>query len=335
LVGDVAPRFLASAKFAKMEPMTQANYRRFCRWFAEEYGPWRADNFPPGEILAVARRISIARANSMRRLLRWAHGRGFVGADIWAGMEMPCYEKKVIKYLSPGEAHRFFSAVAKPFRAAFALALFAGLRPFEVVQMQWKNIHFGDELRIVVPAKISKVRKRRVIEAEVLKVFRIAQTGVEIVADRKPGIPEIVWRILEPLRGEPEEFILPTVRRGGIPRDAQTVAHPAWMGERRRAEKVSGVKLSQNIFRPTFLTFLVALRQDLALAAKVAGHASLAMLRDHYDGVEFRESAEDFFEIPRTVRTSHVDVSAAGVAALAGLPLPPAGGAGAAPAIEV
>jgi integrase len=48
-----------------------------------------------------------------------------------------------MSYLSPADAHRYLDAVSPPFRATFALAIFAGLRPCEVCRAKWKDIHFG------------------------------------------------------------------------------------------------------------------------------------------------------------------------------------------------
>lgn len=47
---------------------------------------------------------------------------------------------------------------------------------------------------------------------------------------------------------------------------------------------------------------LVGLTKDLGLAAQVAGHGNLTMLRRHYLGKIRRREAEKFFQRPPTIR---------------------------------
>lgn len=294
-VGDVARMFFDSRIERGNRQATVVNYRSFIAWLVRRYGPWEIASLSRDELRGFLRTYGPSRASNVRCVLRWAWQEGLVPSDAMRGM---IFQKRrgEINYLPSDDAWAFFNAVSAPYRAAFALGLFAGLRPYEVARAKWGQIRFGSEPCILVPAETSKTGRRRIIQPEERQMLRVPWLEIEIELGRKPGIPALAWRLLEPLAGAPNDYVLPPCRQEH--RDIMSVAVPSWIAERLRAGTAARVKLGHNILRHTFLTHLVALSQDYGLAAKAAGHCDLSMLRRHYDGVETRSAGERFFREP-------------------------------------
>jgi integrase len=308
-MADVAAKYLRNAHERHLRPTTILNRAGFAKWVVKHYGPFFAESFPPGEIVRTSRRKSLSRALDLRAMLRWAYTEEHICRDPTLRVRLPLPPRRKISYLSVLDVERYFAAVPAPYKAAFALAIYAGLRPYEVCRAQWKHIEFGEQMRVHVPEENAKVGPSRTIEAEEILLLRIPRLDLEIERGRLPGLPRLLWEILEPLRGAPEDYILPTTCRGGIPRDIIRVAVPTWIRVRAQAAIDSGVVLSSDEFRHTLLTYLIALTQNIGLAAKIAGHSDLTMLRKHYDGVATRAAGTAFFRLPPVVRTQTTDLS--------------------------
>lgn len=303
---DVLPLYYDAQVARNRREMTLCNMDILCRWLVRLWGDRPAASITTADIRSLRKPSTASkdRAEAVMSIFRWLHRRKFIPSDITINaFEPPGRKVAKIKFLTPEDAHKFLDAVRPQYKAAFTLALFAGLRPFECCRIKWGNI-FLTEKRITVPVEASKTWEFRTFEAERRRYWRITLLGktIDLLRDVKPGVPGILFDLLAPLAEgyKPDEYVLPA---NGERTGSQLITRvfPRWIHERRRAAKESGVLLSHDVFRHTFLTYLVALYQDVGLAAKVAGHHDLQMLAAHYDGKAPRKDAEVFFKRAITI----------------------------------
>ena len=154
-VAEIVPLFLRSGRERGLSEVTMLNREIFCRWLVRDYGIWQADSIRGHELHGISREWSVSRAKHLSTFLRWANRRGHIPIDHTTGVFEFRRELRTIRYLSPESSRKFLDAVLPPYSAAFALALYAGLRPYEICRLRWREIHFG-ERKIIVPAAVSK-----------------------------------------------------------------------------------------------------------------------------------------------------------------------------------
>ncbi len=244
------------------------NYAIWARWMEAHWGARVVRRVRADDIVALVREKSLGHAMHAQVFFRWLVKQRVLPRFFDAG-ELPLpprSDERTICYLTPAETRTFLSALKPAYRAAFVLALYAGLRPYECCRIEWSAIHLTDR-RIRIEARVSKIRRARMIE----------------------GVPPILWRMLR-------EATPPKARHGRVmPADSEAHAVYHWAYERARAARASGVQLGHDILRHTFATFYVALTGHPAMAAKVLGHYKLQTLAAHYDGVSSRAEARNYF----------------------------------------
>jgi integrase len=302
-LSELLPLYHQSLMNKNRRMITLYHMASFEKWLGAKWGARRVVSITTRELREIANECTDeTRVKCVLALFRWFHREKIIKEDITKNVfEHPGRRVRNIKYLEPEDAHKFLDAVNPQYKAAFALSLYAGLRPFEVCRIKWGSL-FIKERRITVPADVSKTWEFRSFEAEKRRFWRLKVYGktIEIMRDCRPGIPPVLFEVLAPLEQAPYEYVLPARgdREGTqlFTRVFETLRH-----ERRRAARKAGVTLGNDIFRHTFLTYLVALNHDVGLAAKVAGHRNLQMLERHYDGKATRVNAEAFFKLPVTV----------------------------------
>jgi site-specific recombinase XerD len=267
---DLTQRFLGSREKMGVRWATLRNYEIFARSIIRERGAQDIRVFSGEEFVGAVAAHGTAWCEYLKVMMRWAHKQHLVPTDPTGGALRDCTLTDATPpvYLTPSEAQRFFACITEPYRAAFTLAMYAGVRPYEVCRLDWRAINVR-ERRIRIDSAVSKIRRTRIIE----------------------DIPTIVWAQLA-LHEQREGPIIPACAIG--PR-AGEVNCWAWAKERRDAGRQARVTLAHDILRHSFATYFVALTGEPGRAAKVLGHYDLRMLVQHYDGVATKQDAEDYF----------------------------------------
>ncbi len=161
--------------------------------------------------------------------------------------------------LTPGEAMRWISCVAleaPTLLAGTAISLFAGLRAAEIARLDWREVRM-DRGFIEVTAAKSKTRTRRLVEI----------------------MPNLT------------EWLAPLVQETG----------PVWPADAARYRlrpvmRAYGGRPPRNAARHSFVSYHLALFEDVAKTELQAGH-DRAVLFGHYRELVTREDAEEWFTI--------------------------------------
>lgn len=96
----------------------------------------------------------------LHKALSVAVKQGMIVANPCDAAELPKVTQKEIKPLTDGEIPKFISAIeGHPFRNAYALCLFAGLREGECLGLSWAQIDF-EKKRIVVSQQLQRGRTK-------------------------------------------------------------------------------------------------------------------------------------------------------------------------------
>lgn len=262
-LAEVLTLFLANRQKLNLREATLDGYRVFARWLRRHYGARPASSITDEDCRRIYAKKGRGFCIMLMAFFRWALSEKQLAHDPTVGLlpRAPRRDEAPIAYLSARDAHRFLAAVDRDHRAAFALALYAGLRPHEICRLDWRAIKVG-ERRIKIAAWVSKTRRARMIEQ----------------------VPIVLWRLLRPL-ARPSGPLIPGHRVFG------------WMWQRRKAARRAGVELSHDVLRHTFATYFVALTGDPSRCAKILGHQDLEMLGAHYDGVATSAEARRFFHL--------------------------------------
>lgn len=271
---DSLPLFLASRQSMGLRPATLYRWQSWARTLEREHGALPLAALTKEEVLRLWSHRSVDWRESVRTWLRWCYAHSLVPGPVGdALLSRPPYgDRTPPKYLSPSEAQRFFHAVPPEYRASFALAMFAGLRPFEVVRLDWCRINVK-ERRIRIDPAISKTRRLRLIE----------------------DVPTILWAQLA-LHEQPSGPVVPqSIPRSGAKWLPDHATWHQWNIVKNAAARRSLVKLSHDVLRHSFATFFVALTGSPDRCARILGHSDLHMLAEHYDGVATKQDAHDYF----------------------------------------
>lgn len=96
----------------------------------------------------------------LHKALSIAVKQGLILANPCDAAELPRVTQKEIKPLTDGEIPKFISAIENhPFRNAYALCLFAGLREAECLGLSWDQVDF-EKKRITISQQLQRVRAK-------------------------------------------------------------------------------------------------------------------------------------------------------------------------------
>jgi integrase len=176
------------------------------------------------------------------------------------GTDRPKPVKPEPEVFSPADMHALLIGSTGKLRAYLAIGAFSGCRSSEIQRLQWKHIK-GDSIHL--GPGITKTQRRRMAEISA----NLSQ-----------------W--LEPLRGEPEDFV--------------TFRSPAALYAATAALcKHTGVTWKPNALRHSFVSYHLELHQNPPRTSKAAGH-SLRILETEYLQLVPREKAAAWFDITPT-----------------------------------
>lgn len=111
---------------------------------------------------------------TIRPAFSWAVRRKLIKESPFSRMEGVRVKRKPIVIYTSDEARRLMDACPIEARAAFALLLFAGVRPKELTRLTWANIRDG---YIHITAAVAKTQQVRNIELEPTCAAWLASTG--------------------------------------------------------------------------------------------------------------------------------------------------------------
>jgi len=222
-----------------------------------------------GYVQARARGSQGPAWRAVRALFRFARRQEppWVLVDPTEGLvfETPRQDGRRVSVLRPEQAEVLLRAgELRRYRAAVALALFAGVRPGELGEgdkppLRWEHVQEADRV-VRVPAEVSKTRVTRVLE----------------------GLPEALWAWL-----------------AAVPREEKVgpVAPGRFRQVVRPARRLLGLEVwPADCTRHSFASYAVALLGDAGQVALWLGHeGDQRLLHRHYRGLVSRADAERFF----------------------------------------
>lgn len=201
----------------------------------------------------------------LRSLFAWARepAQGHAAIDPSLGLSIKADAPEEIGTLTVGQCERLLRAALHEPRMMpyLVLGLFCGLRRAEIERLTWDAINL-DERTVVVGAKISKTRQRRVVDLTDHAVAWIRAAGDEA-------------------RGKTER-VAPANLKEKWPEFWPQAGLAAW---------------PNNGLRHTFASMHYAMWQDEAKLQAQMGHESANMLHQHYRALKTRKEAVRFWEL--------------------------------------
>lgn len=219
---------------------------------ADRLAEWLAEAFPED----VYRKHAVS---TLRPAFSWAKKRGLLAQSPFSGVDVPTVGARAVRVYSPAQARALLEADVYC-RVAFALLLFAGVRPQELERLTWGCIRL-DEGFIHVPAGTAKTRQARIVEIE--------PNLAAILAQEPPHAPDEMVR-------------------------------PKWWKVRaRRAKEAAGAQnMGQDVARHSYASYWLALHRDENRLKANMGHSrNSETLFVHYRAAATRAAAAEFWRI--------------------------------------
>lgn len=212
---------------------------------------------------------------TVRPIFSMAVNDEYTEANPFDRIPTPKHRSSEPEALSVGEVKKLFNACAdyrerddlEPYykldasdtKAAFALMVFAGIRPEEIKRLQWEAVHI-DEKCIVVSGAVAKTRSHRIVE----------------ISDNL-----LAW--LE---------TVPKSERNG------TVVPSNWAKKYQLVRKISGIgQRQQDILRHSFASYHLAAHSDFKELQSAMGHGTSEMILKHYKALVRKKEAVKFWSI--------------------------------------
>ena len=177
----------ADIKKAEWSEHSRSNFKYASAAFIDRFGDRQISSLLGRDIrtwLSVRYPVAATQANVMRTLrpaFSYAVRQEYIQFSPFAKMEQPRVSKKdAIDILTPEEAARLMECCPADCRAAYAILLFAGVRPTELTRLTWGNIRDGF---IHITPSIAKTAQVRNIEIEPNLAAWLRSTGRHAAAD--------------------------------------------------------------------------------------------------------------------------------------------------------
>lgn len=173
----------AAVKQAEWRPLTARNFKYGASKLTEEHGnltlvelttpvlqEW-LNTFSPAQASYMARTVAPAFSYAVRQ--------GMLPSSPFEKVELPKKQKKeAIDVFTPAEARKLLDTAPEDCKAAYAILLFAGIRPNELTLLKWENVRDGF---IHITPGIAKTVQVRNVEIEPnlaawLDKYRLADT---------------------------------------------------------------------------------------------------------------------------------------------------------------
>ena len=250
----------------------KTNWRLYARRFVEAWGEKNIADVATGELLdylTASYGRSASYFNSARGALSsafvWAVRREIIARNPFDGIESRrVQERESVDVYTPDEARRIMEACAGDGRAqvGFALLLFAGIRPEELMKLTWEDIRTEADgsMHVRVSARVAKTRQIRLVRVnETLRAF------LECVPRR--------------------------ARKGSI-------VPGGWKRVASCVRKAAGVQGRQDVARHSFASYSLAAGESIEAVSNDLGHArGSEMLFRHYRAAVTPDAAREFWGI--------------------------------------
>lgn len=146
---------------------------RFQKHFGPEGGLRQLNSFSRDDIAEFLDESGITQTpinrfnyiRDLRVFWEWSKVEGFVVENIPATFKKPTVDRKTPAVLTPTQAENMLKNSKGGDRAYAALGMFAGIRPEEIVRLDWKHVDL-EHAKVTVPAEVSKTRMQRTVELE-------------------------------------------------------------------------------------------------------------------------------------------------------------------------
>lgn len=287
LLPELVESFIWSRAEAGRSPRTLETYRGTLRSLARAF-PLRLAHELTAEEVAIwlagpgwSARTKSGALGHLRSLYAWGRepAQGHASLDPSAGMTIKADVPEEIGTLTVGQCERLLKAAMHEPRMMpyLVLGMFCGLRRAEIQRLTWDAVDL-DERTVIVGARISKTRQRRVVDLPENAVAWIMAAGDET--------------------------------RGRTARVAPANLKEKWP---EFWPKCGLLAWPNNGLRHTFASMHYAMWQDEAKLQAQMGHESANMLHQHYRALKTRKEAEKFWALapmvtssPGTRNTSHL-----------------------------
>lgn len=242
---------------------TMRGYKAAAKRFAERFGDLQLVAVTPrlleewlGEFEKLAFRATLVR--SLRPYFSYAVRRGMLPESPFSRLEpVRVPARQGVDIFSPEEAQRVMEVAPEDCRAAFALLLFAGVRPAELARLRWGAVRDGF---IHLTPEVTKTAQVRNVEIEPNLAVWLAAAG----------------------RHEPDELVCPK----NWPRKSQGVRRAVGLGGRQDVARHSYATYH-----------LAKYRDRAALEENMGHMAGSAMLMRHYRAAATPAQAEAYWAI--------------------------------------
>lgn len=200
----------------------------------------------------------------LRALFNFGIKRDYLAANPIDKLDFESVANGEVQVLSHQEAHKLVNAAAEagdllPYHA---LGLFAGIRPYELLRLQWEDVDLS-EGHILIRAEVAKNRRRRII-------------------DISPNLA--AWLKPYKIKGAVTSQTNLRTRLRAI----------------RTAAGISRWK--QDVMRHSFASYWLAEHEDINKLTLTMGHTTTTMLWKHYHKAAKRADAEKYWKISPPAR---------------------------------
>lgn len=275
LVRELVEAFIWAKDEGGRSKRTLETYRGTLRSLARAFPLRMAHELTAGEVGAWlggqgwSGRTQRGALGHLRSMFAWGRevAQGFVAVDPSAGMSVKASAVgEEIGTLSVVQCERLLgAAMGEPRMMPYVvLGLFGGLRRAEIERLRWDAINL-EERTVVVGARISKTRSRRVVDLTVNAVGWIKAS--------------LALRATEPTGGSRV-----------APANLKELWPVFW-------PKAGLLVWPNNGLRHTFASMHYAMWQDEAKLQAQMGHESAKMLHQHYRALKTRKEAERFWAL--------------------------------------
>ncbi len=208
----------------------------------------------------------------LRALFNFGLKRDYLTANPIEKLDFESVRNGEVQVLSHQEAHKLMNAASEcgdllPYHA---LGLFAGIRPYELLRLQWEDIDLA-EGHILIRAEVAKNRRRRII-------------------DIAPNLA--AWLKTNKASG-------PVTLQSNLRTRLRAI---------RTAAGISRWK--QDVMRHSFASYWLAAHGDINKLTLMMGHTTTTMLWKHYHKAAKRVDAEKYWKITPPVRRKIIAFSA-------------------------
>ena len=179
-------------------------------------------------------------------------------------------DEKLVESLDPKEAKDLMQAMPDGYKAAMALMLFAGIRPYEVPRIKWELVYPQKDL-IIIEGVSSKTRKNR----------------------KLTNLPKNLWAWINEYKD------MAGFDRFGkfVPFDGPINDYRTFAKHRKRACRQAGILYPHDVARHSFGTYGLW-HGGKAWAMRLMGHSNEKVFEAHYnDTGRSKDEAKEYFSV--------------------------------------